>query len=566
MKDIFISYSPEDDGLAMDIGKYLRKNGFTHEMSTFKSSEEESDVAISEALSRCQVYMILASRQSLQSGQMEEELTVLSEKKEMPEKAVIVLLDSSLEPDKLISNYDFLPETATICQWPKKNKRKDIIECLEDLLDYELREIEEDEEDAFIKVINKVLFMDDKPIRKTIFKKKLDLSTVSVLKHQWICFGLLMVILVFGLFMLYSTTHLSSMAMIDGGWLRVKQQLCVIVMGLVLLYLCSQVSVTWWRKLAPFLFLLTTVLLLLLRSPLAVTTNGVTRWIKVFGIEIRPDEIAVWGFALLMALMTIYFRKKGNRMKFIAFTWVMAFVFAVFVLNMTGYWLHPFLILGIAFITTLVFADFVKWHYIIAGAVATCMAAYLAVVLGAGEPFSFRAQRIKAWLSPGDYAKDMGYEIVMRLDALKSGGFFGKGYCKSEYINSLPEASADNIFSIVCEELGWIAGILLVIVFILFLYQIFKIMRIALELKMYFGAAVVLGIFTNLAVRTVCSIGMSLNLLPVQSGSLPFFTYCGMSGIFFFCQLGCVFAVARECHERLKEHKGILVAKESLEN
>ena len=118
---------------------------------------------------------------------------------------------------------------------------------------------------------------------------------------------------------------------------------------------------------------------------------------------------------------------------------------------------------------------------------------------------SFRLRRILVWLHPEDFASGDGYQTIQALYAIGSGGFLGHRIGNSiQKLGSVPEAQNDMIFSIVCEELGILGGIILLLLFAYLLYQLFFIAQNAPDL---FGSLMVSGIF-----YTYCTAGYFLTL------------------------------------------------------
>ena len=157
---------------------------------------------------------------------------------------------------------------------------------------------------------------------------------------------------------------------------------------------------------------------------------------------------------------------------------------------------------------------------------------------------SFRIRRILVWLHPEDYASGDGYQTIQALYAIGSGGLLGRGLGNSiQKLGSVPEAQNDMIFSIICEELGILGGMVVLLLFAYLLYRLFFIAQNAPDM---FGSLMVSGIFLHIALQVVLNIGVVVNLLPNTGVTLPFISYGGTSILFLMAEMGLALSVARQ--------------------
>ena len=167
---------------------------------------------------------------------------------------------------------------------------------------------------------------------------------------------------------------------------------------------------------------------------------------------------------------------------------------------------------------------------------------------------SFRLRRILVWLHPEDFASGDGYQTIQALYAIGSGGFLGRGLGNSiQKLGSVPEAQNDMIFSIVCEELGILGGIILLLLFAYLLYRLFFIAQNAPDM---FGSLMVSGIFIHIALQVIFNIAVVLNLMPNTGVTLPFVSYGGTSIVFLMSEMGLALSVARQI--KFKEPERLL--------
>ena len=163
-------------------------------------------------------------------------------------------------------------------------------------------------------------------------------------------------------------------------------------------------------------------------------------------------------------------------------------------------------------------------------------------------------RRILVWLHPEDYASGDGYQTIQALYAIGSGGFLGRGLGNSiQKLGSVPEAQNDMIFSIVCEELGILGGMIVLLLFAYLLYRLFFIAQNASDL---FGSLIVSGIFIHIALQVIFNIAVVVNLMPNTGVTLPFISYGGTSILFLMAEMGLALSVARQI--KFKEPERLL--------
>ena len=152
--------------------------------------------------------------------------------------------------------------------------------------------------------------------------------------------------------------------------------------------------------------------------------------------------------------------------------------------------------------------------------------------------------RLNRWLHPENATGDAAYQTIQALYAIGSGGFLGRGLGNSiQKLGSVPEAQNDMIFSIICEELGIVGGVILLLLFGYLLYRLFFIAQNAPDL---FGSLIVSGIFIHIALQVILNIAVVVNLMPNTGVTLPFISYGGTSIMFLMAEMGLALSVSRQ--------------------
>jgi cell division protein FtsW (lipid II flippase) len=160
--------------------------------------------------------------------------------------------------------------------------------------------------------------------------------------------------------------------------------------------------------------------------------------------------------------------------------------------------------------------------------------------------------RVDAWLNPWTDIAGKGYQITQSLFAVGSGGFFGTGLGlgRPDYI---PEVSTDFIFSAICEEMGILGGVAVVILYFILSYRGFK---IALYANEYFTKILALGLTLVFGFQTFIIIGGVIKLIPLTGITLPFISYGGSSLSVNFIALGILQAISAGHLERKETFDG----------
>ena len=159
-----------------------------------------------------------------------------------------------------------------------------------------------------------------------------------------------------------------------------------------------------------------------------------------------------------------------------------------------------------------------------------------------GSPYM--TNRINLWLDPWSQRQGLGYQTVQSLIAIGSGGMLGRGLGNSiQKMLYIPEPENDFVFPIVVEELGFVGGL---VVLVLFALLILRGYWLALNARDKFGALTIVGIITLLAVQVFLNIGVVTNLIPNTGISLPFFSYGGTALMIQLGEMGMVLSISRQ--------------------
>ena len=165
----------------------------------------------------------------------------------------------------------------------------------------------------------------------------------------------------------------------------------------------------------------------------------------------------------------------------------------------------------------------------------------------------YAGDRVTAWLHPEEDPGDTGYQILQSLYAIGSGGLFGLGFGKSrqKYLY-LPFQYNDYIFAIICEELGLIGALLIIV---LFAVTILRGYWIALRASDRFSTVFAAGLVTLIAVQTILNLCVVSNLLPSTGIALPFFSYGGTALAVNLGEMGIILSISRHRNETKQQEE-----------
>jgi rod shape determining protein RodA len=308
---------------------------------------------------------------------------------------------------------------------------------------------------------------------------------------------------VYGLFMVYSATHQSLDALGEDPGFFLKKQLAFLFLGLVALLVAASVDYRLVKVYAPLAWAGVAFVLLVVLTPLGSETAGAQRWITLFGFQFQPSEFAKLATT---AMIAAYLSELRGEMS-IEQVWRTAGLAA---LPMFFVFLQPDV--G----TTMVFAAILVGLLVVSGAKAK----HIGIIK------EYQIARVAGFLDPADDPLRAGYNRQQAEIAIGSGGPFGRGYLEGTQTNLdfVPEQHTDFIFTVVGEELGFVGGMFLLLLFGMLLWRALRIAAIAAD---PFGRFLAVGIAIMIAFQVFVNVGMTLGIMPITGIPLPLVSYGG---------------------------------------
>lgn len=283
--------------------------------------------------------------------------------------------------------------------------------------------------------------------------------------------------------------------------------------------------------------------LMFLLIPFGVAPDGrsdATSWLKFGPLFVQPSEFLKIGFIISFSYHLSKFRNDLASIKNVALLCIHAAIPVLFVVA-TGD-MGSALIFLIMFIGMMYVAG-VHWLYFPAGALMVIAAAPFIWL----KVFSnIQRDRILALFNPEAYPDEI-WQQSQAANAIKAGGLIGSGLFKGEYTHSglVPECENDMIFSVVCEELGLLGALLLLLIFGGLAY---KIIRVGKKSGSFASEMMCYGVAFMIIAQVIVNIGMCLALLPVIGITLPFISAGGSSTVCLYLAIGLVMSVYRSSH------------------
>jgi len=346
-----------------------------------------------------------------------------------------------------------------------------------------------------------------------------------------------MFLLTIGVIMVYSASAVLAFHDFGDSFYYLKRQLIFAVLGVIAMLTVMNVDYLILKKYAKPLLIVCFIMLVIVLIPgIGVVRGGARSWLGIGSFGIQPSEFMKLGMIIFLAKYL-----SDNQGK------ITSFVRGL---------MPPLLLVGLAFGMIMLQPDL--------GTGAVLVGASLMILFTAGARLKhllmlamvgvaglvgliiaapYRLQRITAFLDPWQDPLGAGYQSIQSLYAIGPGGLVGLGLGMSrQKYNYLPEPQNDFIFSIIAEELGFIGG---TFVIVLFLLLIWRGMRTAITAPDTFGSLLAVGIVGMFAVQVIINIGVVIGMFPVTGITLPLISAGGSSLTLMLTAIGILLNISR---------------------
>jgi len=346
------------------------------------------------------------------------------------------------------------------------------------------------------------------------------------------------------------------------------RQFVFAVSGVALMLITSRVSVRTISRWSMQLLLISIVLLVLVLV-IGLRLNGARRWIGVGGenssLTFQPSEVVKLALILSFAQMSCKLGKERMKtFKYGVLPFAIVVGIVIILLRLEPHMSAIIIVTALAAIMMFAGGTRVRWFLLAVTILAAMIGGLIFFQLRSAAPgteisdvtvntirsnmdfsgLGYEGRRINAWLNPDEDPLHDGFQIRQSLNAVGSGGLLGQGLGQSRQKHLyLPEEHNDYIFAIVCEELGFIGAMLILLLFALLIIRGYW---LAINANDKFGSLVIIGITSLLAIQVFLNVAVVTNLLPATGISLPFFSYGGTALWIQLVQIGIILAVSRE--------------------
>ncbi|MGE4353719.1 MAG: putative lipid II flippase FtsW [Oscillospiraceae bacterium] len=352
---------------------------------------------------------------------------------------------------------------------------------------------------------------------------------------------LTLILLVMGVIMVFSASFARAYYDLEqetGGnaaYYFIKQ-LIFAVGGVLVMLICSGLPIAFYRKMSVPVLAVSFVLLALV-PVIGVSSGGAQRWISLGFTTFQPSEIAKIGVVMVFAKMICVFDRKMGTFRYGILPFALILAAIVGLLLLEPHVSASIIIIGIGAI--MMFLGGAKLYWFLGGAGVVAAAGVLVVT-----KFAHVSSRISAWLDPFADATGKGWQTIQSLYAIGSGGLMGLGLGQSrqKYLY-LPEEHNDFIFSVWCEEMGFIGALLLVLLFALLIARGYW---IAIHCRDRYSLLLCAGLVTLLAMQVLLNMAVCTNLVPCTGISLPFFSYGGTALLIQMAEMGIILSISRK--------------------
>ena len=360
---------------------------------------------------------------------------------------------------------------------------------------------------------------------------------------------LILILLFFGLVMLYSASYPTGHMRFGDSYAFILPQLRYAALGVIVMVGAALVDYHILRKFAWPLMFITYILLVvvLFMEP----KNGAKRWIWLNGAHtqsIQPSELVKFAVILLFAALIAANQKRIKSFLYGFFPFVAILGSVAALLLLEPHLSCTILILGIG--VTMMFAGGTSLRWFGFAAILGAGVLYL-LLTRVPDLVPYAMNRITTWLDPFSAPDEQAHQTIQSLIAVGSGGMTGSGIGGSvQKFLYLPEMYNDYIFAIICEELGFVGAIVMIVLFLLLLLRG---LHIALRAKDKFGAMICVGVSVQIALQTFLHIAVNTNAIPSTGISLPFFSSGGTSLVMLMGQVGVMLSVSRQSFATVAE-------------
>ena len=351
------------------------------------------------------------------------------------------------------------------------------------------------------------------------------------------------VLCAFGLVMIFSASYYYAQhysGANNDSFYYLKRQLVYLLIGYPVMLIVSMIDYRIIERLRS-VFLAISLILLIAVLLWGQDLNGGKRWLNIAGISIQPSELAKFG---LMIFMCSYMSRHKNEMNSFRFGMLPMLIAIGFVAGLVMLQPNMSMAVIIGFIgVVLLYLGGCDIKQLLILGVLAIIAVF---ILAFAQPY--RVARMTSFGNPENDPQGSGYQLLQSYYAIGSGGFFGKGLNNSyQKLLYMTYGESDFIFAILCEEFGFIGGLIIIL---MYAWIVFRGIVIAMRCRNRFGSLLAAGISIVFGFQVFVNIGVVTGLLPTTGQALPFISAGGTSLLVFLAAMGLLLSISRDVNLR----------------
>ena len=319
-------------------------------------------------------------------------------------------------------------------------------------------------------------------------------------------------------FSLVSTSLIASDKLDTNSYFFFFKHLIFVIIGIGLIFIFSYIDQEILYKTSIYIFFVSLILLFLVPI-IGVEVKGSKRWLDIFFLpRFQPIELIKPFFIIVLSLLITYDKIKLFTLKFIT-TLFLTLIIAFFLIIQPD--LGQTLLFGFTWMI-LIFISGVNLIFLLSiSLIGITLLSYFIFYV---PKFEYIKSRILSF-----FKSDTGthnFQSDKAIDSISSGGFFGKGIGEGTLKNRVPEAHTDYIISVISEEFGVAAIMLILLLFLILIYMVFKKISFETNDKV---KLILIGSISLILMQATIHVGVNIRLFPTTGMTLPFLSYGGSS-------------------------------------
>ena len=332
-------------------------------------------------------------------------------------------------------------------------------------------------------------------------------------------FFIIILLFITGLFFsLVSTSLIVSDKLETNDYTFFFKHLLFVFLGIIIIFLLSSINETKLFKLSPIIFIFSLISLLLVPI-IGVEVNSAQRWIDLYFLpRFQPIEL-VKPFLIISISLILSSKKYTNIYLKYLFSFFITLMIAILLAAQPD--IGQTLLIFFSW-SLLIFVSGINIIFLVTSSSVLSIIIFYSIMFF--PKFEYIKNRISSFFNTETGTHNAQSEKA--IDSITSGGYFGKGIGEGTLKNRVPEAHTDYIISVISEEFGVIAIILILSLFLIFIYSVLKKVNLKNEER---TKLVLVGCVSLILVQAMIHIGVNIRLFPTTGMTLPFISYGGSS-------------------------------------